>query len=175
MLSHESSEQLIESKGYVEATTLSTVRILSGIVAISAALYSQFSGHEYPESRSLVFLCVGIYISCLALVAVLSWAMEGDSFYVGYLSSQASKGRKKKSSIQGLPSRIFVQSSLAEQGTSTYSLKLRDTVRSTKNGQVVLEKAYEKYFYEDGELVVDELRKDVYGLLRELANKAKTS
>lgn len=155
--------QFLEQRGYAEATLVSNVKMIAGLIAVAAAFYSHFNGREFPENRELVMACVAVYAVSVTLISAISYAYEGDAFYSAYLSDVAElmAGRQD----DALAPKVWVQSTLSEKGSSTYTLTIRQCVRKNKELSAVLKKPYEQYFDEEGSLVLEELQQDLARLI----------
>lgn len=139
------------------------MKILAGIVAVVAAFYSHFNGHEFPENRNLVIACVAVYAVCVTLISVVSYAYEGDAFYSAYLSDVGELMTGRQDDV--LAPKVWAKSTLGEKGSSIYTLTIRRCVRKNKDLSAVLTKPYEQYYDEDGNLSLEELKKDLTMLI----------
>jgi Microsomal signal peptidase 25 kDa subunit (SPC25) len=159
---------VLEECGYTEATAVSNVKIVAGVVAIVAALYSHFNPLEFPDNRNLILICVTIYSVCVAIATGASWIFERNAIYVGRLTSSASLTTRGASH----PPAVWAQSVLGPAGTSTYTIQLRTTVADKKatdpESTASTSKPYESYFSESGELAVAAFREEVKSVLRKL-------
>lgn len=161
--------QYLEQRGYVESAFASNVKIVAGLVAIVAAVYSHFNGREFPENRNLVLTCVVLYCACVGIISVMSFFWEGDSFYAAQLSSRISESMEERF----LAPRIWVQSTVGIKGESTFKLMIRLTVRQNADSTETLTKPYEAYFNEEGGLAVAELDNDIGEVLSRSARLGK--
>jgi hypothetical protein len=146
------------------------VKIVAGVVAVVAAVYSHFNGQEFPANRSLIIACVAVYAACLSLISAVSWMYEGDAFYVARLSAAASLLADEGG---GMAPAVWVQSTVGLKGTSTFTLTLRRTVRKNAALSVALVKPYEQYFCEDGEVAVAALHDDLDRVVDKLGRLGK--
>jgi Microsomal signal peptidase 25 kDa subunit (SPC25) len=159
---------ILEDRGYEEATGVSNVKIISGVIAIIAAVYSHFNSLEFPDNRNLILACVSVYMGCVATITALGWLFERNSLYVGCLTSAATLEKQNS----GLPPRVWAQSVLGPAGTSIYTIQLRATVADSQatepDSAMSMSKSYEAYFSADGDLALSVFRDDVEGVLRKL-------
>lgn len=145
------------------------MKIVAGLVAIVAAIYSHFNGREFPENRNLIIACVAIYVACVGIVSAMSYLWEGDSFFAAQLPNRNS-GR---SASESLAKRLWVQSTVGSKGESTFTLMMRLTVRRNAELTETLTRPYEEYFSEEGDLALSELYGDIGELLKKSSRLGK--
>ena len=54
--------QMLQKEGYVSSQTLSTVKIIMGLIAVFAALLSQFYPLPFPQNKPLILFSVTVYV-----------------------------------------------------------------------------------------------------------------
>lgn len=142
----------LDSSGYSESTTVSNVKIVFGSLSVAAALYSHFGPGEFPDTRPTIIACLAVYFTCMAIIAVASFVWDGDAIFVGSRADE----------------KLWAASSATGKGRSGFRVEFRPCVRKNKARSAVLEKGYERWFSEDGEVMVKALRSDLTALLREV-------
>lgn len=159
--------QTLEDRGYLENTIIADIKIVVGAVSVAAALYSHFNGQEFPQNKSLIALCVGIYTVCAGIIYFLTRFTEGNAFFVGKLAPAS----KRALHVINMAPQVWAHSTLSVKGSSMYILQLRDAVNEKTSRFCTLNKPYEMYFAENGVLAALEFRNDIEKLLADLTNK----
>lgn len=142
----------LDSSGYSESTIVSNIKILFGSLSVAAAIFSHFGPGEFPDTRPTIIACLAVYFACMGIIAAASGICDGDAIFVG-----ARAGEK-----------LWAASSATGGGGSGFRVEFRPCVRKDKARSAVLEKGYERWFSEDGEIMVKALRKDLNALLKKV-------
>lgn len=133
----------MESKGYVESTAVSIIKLIFGTIAVVAAVYSHFGVKDFAASRQIVLACVVTYIGCSLLISIASLVFESSAMFVGKLTSLHKRISK------GLPQRVWVHTTLGGKGSSTFKVQIRQSVRG-KTDASEGSTQYEEYFSDKG-------------------------
>lgn len=134
----------METQGYDESTTVANIKLIAGTIAVIAAVYSHFGVSEFPGSRQQVLLCVVIYITCSALITAATVILEASANYVGELTPRAKQVNK-----DGLPSRLWVHTTIGGKGSSSFRVQIRTSVRGKAEASEDSH-PYERYFTSEG-------------------------
>lgn len=147
----------------MEDTLVSNVKLVCGTLAVIAAVYSHFGVGDFPASRNMVLLCVSIYLSCSALINILSMTMEASAMFVGRLSPRVLQLREKEkdkgkssatSSTSVPPARVWVHTAIGGKGSSAFRVQVRSSVYG-KADAVEGAHGYERYFTAEGAFLKD--------------------
>ncbi|KAL6212999.1 hypothetical protein ACLB2K_018214 [Fragaria x ananassa] len=57
----ESVSEIVKSRGYVEDTKLSNLKLLIGTIVITIALFAQFYKKKFPENHNFLIGCITSY------------------------------------------------------------------------------------------------------------------
>lgn len=145
---------------------ITDIKIVVGLLAVVAAVYSHFNGQEFPENKVLIAGCVAIYSICVGVIYLLSRFTEGNAFYVGAVVSASKRVRRTVT----LAPKIWAYSTLSEKGNSMYTLQLRNGVKENSDSYS-MRKPYESYFSEAGAFDASEFRSDIEDLVAKLGEK----
>ncbi|KAJ1965400.1 hypothetical protein GGI12_000792 [Dipsacomyces acuminosporus] len=160
-----SLKEFLKARGYEEMHTHTDVKLVLGYAgAIFCAIDFAYSW-KYPFSQTKWFSYISVFVYALtsALAYVYSYAVQRDTFFVGY---NKAKGH------------IISAGSRTDQNEPTYKLTL--TTRPIRGRQdppvfnskpLELSRPFAAWFYEDGELASDRLHDDLAVAIDELLKK----
>ncbi|CAN6582873.1 unnamed protein product [Malus baccata var. baccata] len=149
----ESVSEIVKSRGYVENTRLSNLKLLIGTVVIIIALFAQFYNKKFPENRDFLLGCI-----------LVSYTKEKNAILFTHPPA-------------GAFSTGLVVSSKLPRFSDLYTLTVAsaDPESISANKPVEFTKSVTQWFTNDGVLVEGLFWKEVDGLINEYAKEPKKS
>ncbi|KAJ1725412.1 hypothetical protein LPJ53_000450 [Coemansia erecta] len=158
-------KDFLKARGYEEMHTHTDVKLILGYIGVVFCAIDFAYSWKYPfeQTKWFSFISVGIYALTSALALVYSYAVQRDTFFVGY--------NKAKGHVVSAGSRT-------ESDKHTYKLTL--TTRPIRGRQdppvfnskpVELKQSFATWFHEDGEFVGDKFNSDIEPVIGALLSK----
>ncbi|BFG17926.1 hypothetical protein CerSpe_042000 [Prunus speciosa] len=174
----ESVSEIVKSRGYVENTRLSNLKLSIGAIVIIIALFAQFYNKKFPENRDFLIGCIAsypFYMVCFILDSGKYIIVNGILQVVSYT--------KEKNAILfthppvGAFSTGLVVSSKLPRFSDLYTLTVAsaDPKSISANKPVEFTKSVTQWFTKDGVLVEGLFWKEVDGLINDYAREPKKS
>ncbi|KAG0450878.1 hypothetical protein HPP92_026511 [Vanilla planifolia] len=153
--------EIVKSRGYVEDSRLSNLRLFIGTLIIAFALLAQFYPKKFPENRDLLIGC--IYVVLNGILQFISYTKEKSAILFTY----PPKGSFNSTGL-------IVSSKLA-RFSDMYNLTVAsaDPKSISANKTVQLTKSVTKWFTKDGILVEGLFWKDVERLIDDYNGERK--
>ncbi|XP_050364963.1 signal peptidase complex subunit 2-like [Argentina anserina] len=159
----ESVSEIVTSRGYVEDTKLSNLKLLIGAIVITIALFAQFYKKKFPENHNFLIGCIISYIVINGVLQLISYVKEKNAILFTHPLGSFSTG--------------LVVSSKLPRFSDLYTLTIAsaDPKSISANKTVEFTKSVTKWFTKDGVLVEGLLWKEVDGLINQYAREPKKS
>ncbi|XP_050127260.1 signal peptidase complex subunit 2-like [Malus sylvestris] len=160
----ESVSEIVKSRGYVENTRLSNLKLLIGTVVIIIALFAQFYNKKFPENRDFLLGCIALYVIVNGILQVVSYTKEKNAILFTHPPA-------------GAFSTGLVVSSKLPRFSDLYTLTVAsaDPESISANKPVEFTKSVTQWFTKDGVLVEGLFWKEVDGLINDYAKEPKKS
>ncbi|XP_020419575.1 probable signal peptidase complex subunit 2 [Prunus persica] len=160
----ESVSEIVKSRGYVENTRLSNLKLLIGAIVIIIALFAQFYNKKFPENRDFLIGCIASYIIVNGILQVVSYTKEKNAILFTHPPV-------------GAFSTGLVVSSKLPRFSDLYTLTVAsaDPKSISANKPVEFTKSVTQWFTKDGVLVEGLFWKEVDGLINDYAREPKKS
>ncbi|KAI8324079.1 hypothetical protein GQ54DRAFT_316362 [Martensiomyces pterosporus] len=160
-----SLKEFLRARGYEEMHTHTDVKLVLGYVGVIFCAIDFAYSWKYPFSQTKWFsyISVSVYALTSVLALAYSYAVQRDTFFVGY---NKAKGH------------IISAGSATKQNEPTYRLTL--TTRPIRGRQdppvfnskpLELRRPFAAWFYEDGEFASDRFQADLVSAIDELLKK----
>ncbi|KAJ2741829.1 hypothetical protein H4S06_005821 [Coemansia sp. BCRC 34490] len=158
-------KELLKERGYEEMHTHTDVKLILGYVGIIFCAIDFVYSWKYPFSQTKWFsyISVSVYALTSGLALIYSYAVQRDTFFVGY--------NKAKGHVVSAGSR-------AKSNDPTYRLTL--TTRPIRGSQdppvynsrpLELKQRFVAWFHEDGEFARPQFNSDIEAALETLLTK----
>ncbi|XP_024164981.1 probable signal peptidase complex subunit 2 [Rosa chinensis] len=160
----ESVSEIVTSRGYVEDTKLSNLKLLIGTIVITIALFAQFYKKKFPENQYFLIGCIVSYIVINGVLQLISYMKEKNAILFTHPPV-------------GSFSTGLVVSSKLPRFSDLYTLTIAsaDPKSISANKPVEFTNSVTKWFTKDGVLVEGLLWKEVDGLINDYAREPKKS
>ncbi|KAJ1883428.1 hypothetical protein H4R99_000736 [Coemansia sp. RSA 1722] len=158
-------KEFLKARGYEEMHTHTDVKLILGYIGVVFCAIDFAYSWKYPfeQTKWFSYISVGIYAVTSVLALVYSYAVQRDTFFVGY--------NKAKGHVVSAGSRT-------EPDKKTYKLTLTTRpIRGLQDPPVFnskpmeLRQSFETWFHEDGEFAVDRFGNDVASVIEALLSK----
>ncbi|PIA19477.1 hypothetical protein COEREDRAFT_84125 [Coemansia reversa NRRL 1564] len=157
--------EFLKAKGYEEMHTHTDVKLVLGYIGVLFCAIDFAYSWKYPFSQTKWFsyISVSVYAVASVLALVYSYAVQRDTFFVGY--------NKAKGHVVSAGSR-------AKQNDPTYRLTL--TTRPIRGRQdppvfnskpLEVKQPFTTWFYDDGEFAADKFNADIASAIDALLTK----
>ncbi|KAJ1812798.1 hypothetical protein LPJ75_003469 [Coemansia sp. RSA 2598] len=158
-------KEFLKARGYEEMHTHTDVKLILGYIGVVFCAIDFAYSWKYPfeQTKWFSYISVGIYVVTSALALAYSYAVQRDTFFVGY--------NKAKGHVVSAGSRTEPDKTMYKLTLTTRPIRGRQDPPVFNSKPMELRQSFEAWFHEDGEFAADKFGADVASVIEALLSK----